>query len=143
MGCRYDETPDEIKANKKAKIDQENKEINKLIDLLRVVDENILLNNDRLRLYYYDRIYLQLSIKRDSSYVEDKKSLLTRILCDICKDFEQNGISIDKYQDLVKWWQKHKEQDEKRSKTEAKIAARASALKKLTKEEKDALGIKD
>lgn len=143
MGCRYYETPDEIEANKKAKIDQENKEINKLINLLRVVDEEILANDNKFRLYYYDRIFCQLTNKIGiGCYVEDKRSLLTRILCDICKNFEQNGISIDKYQDLIKWWREHKEQDKKRSEAEAKIA-RASALKKLTKAEKDALGIKD
>ena len=143
MGCRHDETPDEIKANKKAKTDQENKEINKLIDLLRVVDEKMLVIDSNLRLYYYDRIFCQLTTRTDVSYIEDKKSLLTRILCDICKDFEKNGISIEKHQDLVAWWRKHKEQDKKRSEVEAKVAARASALKKLTKEEKDALGIRD
>lgn len=50
-------------------------------------------------------------------------------------DFDAIGININ---DLEKWWKNHKKLDEKHRKEEL----RKNAIAKLTKEERDALGVK-
>lgn len=70
---------------------------------------------------------------------------VTRLLCQLCRQVEgEFGINHLPH-DVKKWWVRHKEIDEKRIKERAeavkRVELRKKALKKLSPEERRALGI--
>lgn len=66
-----------------------------------------------------------------------KLNQVTRLLCHLCKEFGTAAIKNDKIaKELCAWYTEHAEFDEQRL-----TKARASGLKKLTEDEKEALGL--
>ncbi len=70
--------------------------------------------------------------------------ITTRLACEYCNELQDSGRNIPSY--ARKWWKKHQAEDADRVKQEmeeeAKKILKAKALKKLTAEEKKALGLK-
>ncbi len=100
----------------------------------------------------------------DAELKEAKRKLdqVTRLLCGLCKhlESEEKAEVIDKVEngELLSWWKKHKKFDAKREAEEAeekrkkeekkrekarKDALKASAIAKLSKAERKALGVKE
>lgn len=81
--------------------------------------------------------------------MKDRADMLARIACAAITELESNGISeflLLKNDEVRKWWGQHKEADrlarEKEERKQQKARLRRQALRKLTEEEKIALGIK-
>ena len=82
--------------------------------------------------------------------MQAKCDLLSRIACKALTHIEESGdgleILILKDPEIATWWREHKEADRKEqeriAELERKKRVRASALRKLTSEEKKELGIK-
>jgi len=70
--------------------------------------------------------------------------LVTHLLCEVMTVLEKNNVivplNIDQISGLQPWWKEHKERDERR-KINERAELRTQALKKLTAEEKRALGL--
>lgn len=77
---------------------------------------------------------------------------VTKMLCECCRSLTLTEVELyiyDAYdsgsRDLASWWERHQEWDARRVKeeeeTRSKIVARGRALKKLTVEEIEALGL--
>lgn len=70
---------------------------------------------------------------------------LTRMLCTACKFLEANDVFPGGDKQLSKWWKEHQDKDEQRKANEQKEKDRenlvTNALKKLSKKEKEALGL--
>ena len=78
-----------------------------------------------------------------------KLDKVTRLLCEALKKVEGTAIETEvllKGGELAEWWVEHKKQDAKRLAAEAekrrKTRVKRAALKKLTKEERQLLGLK-
>lgn len=73
----------------------------------------------------------------------DHLDIITRLACDRCRWLEGSGLEIP--HEAIQWWRRHKELDrariekEEREKRLAEI--RKKAAEKLTKEEREALGL--
>jgi len=81
--------------------------------------------------------------------MKDRADMLARIACSAMTELESNGISevlLLKNDEVREWWGQHKEADrlarEKEERKQQKARLRRQALRKLTEEEKIALGIK-
>jgi len=82
----------------------------------------------------------------DSSYYErlrDENDKLTKMLCACCKSIDERSGTVPPIAGA--WWKQHREADARREREERerreREALRATALKKLTAEEKKALGL--
>ena len=80
------------------------------------------------------------------SYEQRKITELTQMLCSCCKEIERfNGPTIPR--DTTTWWIAHKKEDAARIQAEKehkrKDVIKKQVLAKLTKQEKDILGLKD
>ena len=81
--------------------------------------------------------------------MKNRADLLARIACAAMTELENNSISevlLLKNNEVREWWGQHKEADrlarEKEERKQQKARLRRQALRKLTEEEKIALGIK-
>ena len=81
--------------------------------------------------------------------MKNRADLLARIACAAMTELENNSISevlLLKNNEVREWWGQHKESDrlarEKEERKQQKARLRRQALRKLTEEEKIALGIK-
>lgn len=103
---------------------------------------------------------------KEKKAAEDERSMVEAVLCGIftqveeanvltdfisCLDYHAMGVSED---EVLKWWKAHKKKDEIRKRQEEKLIAqknekarlkevKKNALKKLSEEERNALGFKD
>ena len=84
----------------------------------------------------------------DSEELKEQCDRLARIACKAMQELEANGIEdmlVLKDDEVRDWWMAHKEADrkerEKREKRERRERVKAEALAKLSKEERDVLGI--
>lgn len=88
---------------------------------------------------YYEPDYTQQELKE----IREEKNTVTRLACDRCKELEIREGRVPDW--AVKWWKKHKQLDAKREaaslKRQKEIAIRVQALSKLTKEERNELGV--
>ena len=78
------------------------------------------------------------------SYYKSKLDEVTDLLCELCTTVERKEGVRSFSNNLKDWWFKHKEEDRKRKEEEDKQLnkkiTQQQALKKLSKEEKEALG---
>lgn len=81
--------------------------------------------------------------------MKDRADMLARIACAAMTELENNSISevlLLKNDEVREWWGQHKEADrkarEQEERKQQKARLRRQALRKLTEEEKIALGIK-
>ncbi len=81
--------------------------------------------------------------------IKDRADMLARIACAAMTELENNSISevlLLKNDEVREWWGQHKEADrrarEQEERKQQKARLRRQALRKLTEEEKIALGIK-
>ena len=81
--------------------------------------------------------------------IKDRADMLARIACAAMTELENNSISevlLLKNDEVRDWWGQHKEADrkarEQEERKQQKARLRRQALRKLTEEEKIALGIK-
>lgn len=81
--------------------------------------------------------------------IKDRADMLARIACAAMTELEDNSISevlLLKNDEVREWWGQHKEADrrarEQEERKQQKARLRRQALRKLTEEEKIALGIK-
>lgn len=84
------------------------------------------------------------------NYYEDTSKIdhLTNMLCGLCTRIENtdSGYLLEDDESLMKWWDQHKKEDNERKALEESLAKRQKlkeeALSKLTKEEREALGLR-
>ena len=81
--------------------------------------------------------------------LKDRADLLARIACKAMTELENNKIEdmlLLRDDEVREWWAKHKEADrkarEKEQRKQERLRLRRAALRKLTAEEKVALGLK-
>ncbi len=81
--------------------------------------------------------------------IKDRADMLARIACAAMAELEDNSISevlLLKNDEVREWWGQHKEADrrarEQEERKQQKARLRRQALRKLSEEEKIALGIK-
>ena len=81
--------------------------------------------------------------------LKDRADLLARIACKAMTELENNKIEdmlLLRDDEVREWWAKHKEADrkarEKEERKQERLRLRRAALRKLTAEEKVALGLK-
>jgi len=81
--------------------------------------------------------------------LKDRADLLARIACKAMTELENNKIEdmlLLRDDEVREWWAKHKEADrkarEKEERKQERVRLRRAALRKLTAEEKVALGLK-
>lgn len=68
---------------------------------------------------------------------------MTRLSCDRCREIEARGGTVPEW--AMDWWQRHKQEDEERLRTETaaveSAVIRARAIRKLSREEREELGV--
>jgi hypothetical protein len=81
--------------------------------------------------------------------MKDRADMLARIACKAMTELENNKIEdllLLRDNEVREWWAKHKEADrkaqEKEKRKQERLRLRRAALRKLTAEEKVALGLK-
>ncbi len=81
--------------------------------------------------------------------IKDRADMLARIACKAMTELENNKIEdllLLRDDEVREWWAKHKEADrkarEKEERKQERLRLRRAALRKLTAEEKVALGLK-
>jgi hypothetical protein len=81
--------------------------------------------------------------------LKDRADMLARIACKAMTELENNNVEdllLLKDDEVRTWWSAHKEEDrkarEKEERKQQRAKTRRAALKKLTDEEKIALGLK-
>ena len=81
--------------------------------------------------------------------IKDRADMLARIACKAMTELENNKIEdllLLRDDEVREWWAKHKEADrkarEKEQRKQERIRLRRAALRKLSEEEKIALGLK-
>lgn len=88
---------------------------------------------------------------RDDRPAEDKQPKidnLTQMLCALCADLEltQRNEYIQRVPGLKGWWVVHKQRDQERLEREQeeirRVTLKKTALNKLTREERQALGLR-
>lgn len=78
---------------------------------------------------------------------QERLDNVTRLLCAVLQSTDKRGITTQLYniEGLEDWWEDHKHRDKIRKQAEAKQRKqeqlKENALGKLTKEEKEALGL--
>lgn len=76
-------------------------------------------------------------------YTDEHHQTLTRLACDRCREIEARGGKVPSF--AKKWWDEHKQRDEELLKSSKKAIIsskiRAKAVKKLTPEEREELGL--
>ena len=79
----------------------------------------------------------EVSVLNSELFLTKKKlNQVTRLLCYLCKHFSSKVLDLKISKELNAWYAKHDEFDKERLKK-----AKESALKKLTEDEKEALGL--
>lgn len=98
----------------------------------------------------YDDYNVREAIDEIEERSKKKLDKVTRLLCETLKKVEGTAIETEvllKGGELAEWWTEHKKQDAKRLAAERekkrKAKVRREALRKLNKEERQLLGLKN